>query len=172
MPSRCIRPQIVFERQVEARGAGVSLTASAAAELVVDAPCFVPLGGDDVQAPEIHDVIVLGVRLFLERDEDPLVLGTRHAVEVVEMEEVDELLVVDELLLTLRQLLGNLVGQGLLARHELGVAAEQNVRAAARHVGRDRDCSPAACLRDDLGFLRVVFRVEDDVLDAAALQQS
>ena len=59
----------------------------------------------------------------------------------------------------------------LLARHELGVAAEQDVGAAAGHVGRDRDRGLAAGLRDDLGFLRVVLRVQDDVLDAAQLQQ-
>ena len=62
------------------------------------------------------------------------------------MVEVDELVVVDELLLALRQLLGDLLGEGLLPRHELGVAAEQDVGAAAGHVGGDRDrapCGPA-----------------------------
>ena len=87
------------------------------------------------------------------------------------MEEVDELVVVDELLLALGQLLGDLVGERLLARHELGVAAEQDVGAAARHVGGDRDRALAAGLRDDLGFLRVVLRVQHDVLDAAQLEQ-
>ena len=85
------------------------------------------------------------------------------------MEEVDELLVVDELLLALRQPLGDFVGQRLLARHELGVAAEQDVGAAAGHVGGDRHRALAAGLRDDFGFLRVVLRVQHDVLDAARL---
>ena len=44
--------QVVFERQVEARRAGVALAAGAAAQLVVDAAGFVPLGADDVQAAE------------------------------------------------------------------------------------------------------------------------
>ena len=44
--------QVVFERQVEARGAGVALTAGAAAQLVVDAPRLVALGADDVQAAQ------------------------------------------------------------------------------------------------------------------------
>ncbi len=97
--------------------------------------------------------------------------GARHAVEAVDVEEVDELVVVDELLFALRQLLGDLLGQRLLPRHVLGVAAEQDVGAAAGHVGGDRDVALAAGLRDDLGFLRVVLRVEHDVLDAALAQQ-
>ena len=42
--------QVVFEREVEAGRARVALTAGAAAQLVVDAPRFVALGGDDVEA--------------------------------------------------------------------------------------------------------------------------
>src|SRR6185437_5107296 len=57
MPSRCISPemrsedahQIVFEREVEARRAGIALAAGAAAQLVVDAARLVALGRDDVQ---------------------------------------------------------------------------------------------------------------------------
>ena len=54
MPRRCIRPgdavgpedahQVVFERQIEARRAGVALAAGAAAQLVVDAARLVALG--------------------------------------------------------------------------------------------------------------------------------
>ena len=44
--------QVVFQRQVEARGTGVALAAGAAAQLVVDAARLVPLGADDVQAAE------------------------------------------------------------------------------------------------------------------------
>ena len=87
------------------------------------------------------------------------------------MEEVDEVVVVDELLLPLGQPLDDLVGQRLLPRHELGVAAEQDVGAAAGHVGGDGDRVLAARLRDDLRFLLVVLGVEHDVLDAAQLQQ-
>ena len=62
MPRRCIRPemrsraedahQIVFEREIEARGAGIALAAGAAAELVVDAARLVALRADDVQTAE------------------------------------------------------------------------------------------------------------------------
>src|SRR5205085_95702 len=93
----------------------------------------------------------------------------RDAVEGVEVEEIRVLLVLDEALVALAQPLGDLLGEALLARHELRVAAEQNVGAAARHVGGDRHRALAARLRDELRFLRVVLRVQDAVLvDAAA----
>ena len=115
------------------------------------------------------DLVVLRVALRLEVVEDALVVGLRHPVEGVEVEEVGELLVLDEALFALRQPLGDLLGQALLARHELRVAAEQDVRAAAGHVGRDGHRALASRLRDELGFLRVVLRVQHDVLvDAAA----
>ena len=41
--------QVIFQGEVEARGAGVALAGGAAAQLVVDAAGFVPLGADDVQ---------------------------------------------------------------------------------------------------------------------------
>ena len=163
--------QIVFEREVEPRRAGVALTAGAAAQLVVDAPRLVPLGGDDVQAAGVDDLVVLAIGLALEGVEDALVGLARHAVEAAQVVEVDELVVVDELGLFLRQLVGDLIGERLLPRHELGVAAEQDVGAAAGHVGGDRDGRLAARLGDDLRFLLVVLGVEDDVLDAAQLEQ-
>ena len=58
--------QVVFERQVEARRARVALAAGAAAQLVVDAPRFVALGADDVQAAEVDDFLVLFLALALE----------------------------------------------------------------------------------------------------------
>ena len=97
--------------------------------------------------------------------------GRCDAIEAVEVVEVDEVGVVDELLLALGQLLDDLVGQRLLPRHELGVAAEQDVGAAAGHVGGDGDGVLAAGLRDDLRFLRVELGVQHDVLDAAQLEQ-
>ena len=48
--------QVVLERQVEARRAGVALAAGAAAQLVVDAPRVVALGADDVQAAGLDDL--------------------------------------------------------------------------------------------------------------------
>ena len=74
--------QIVFEREVEPRRAGIALTAGAAAQLVVDAPRLVPLGGDDVQAAGVDDLVVLAIGLALERVGDALVGLARHAIEV------------------------------------------------------------------------------------------
>ena len=123
---------------------------------------------DDVQASGGDDFVVLGVALALEVFEDPRVGVLRHAVEGVEMVEVDELLVLDEALFALGQPFGDLLGETLLASHELRVAAEQNVGAAAGHVGGDGDRALASGLRDEFGFLRVVLRVEHDVLVGAA----
>ena len=52
------------------------------------------------------------------------------------------------------------VGQ-LLADAHVGIAAELNVGAAAGHVGGDGDGARHAGLRDDVGFLLVIARVED-----------
>ena len=49
--------QVVLEGEEEARLARVALTAGAAAQLVVDAPRFVALGADDVQAADIGDAL-------------------------------------------------------------------------------------------------------------------
>ena len=163
--------QIVFEREIEARRARIPLAARAAAQLVVDAARLVALGPDDVESALPDDAVVLGVGLLLEFLVAPLVIGARDAVEALEMEEIHELVVVDELLLALGQPLGNLIGQRPLAGHEFGVAAEENIRPAAGHVRRNRDRGLAPGLRDDLGLLRVILRVQDDVLDAAAPEQ-
>jgi hypothetical protein len=50
--------QRILERQVEARRARVALASRAAAQLVVDAPRFMALGADDVQAAGGDDLIV------------------------------------------------------------------------------------------------------------------
>ena len=58
-PGKAVRTeethQVVFEREVEARGAGVALTPGTAAQLVVDAAAFVAFGAEDVQAAEVDD---------------------------------------------------------------------------------------------------------------------
>ena len=172
-----IRPedahQVVFERQVEARRARVALAAGAAAQLVVDAPRLVPLGAEDVQARRarsprrarrrpaavkwLEDALPVAraapgrsrrrgrsrrTRSSSTNFSSPL--GSRSATSSA---------------------------MALLARHVLGAAAEQDVGAAAGHVGGDGHGALAAGLGDDLGFLRVVLGVQHDVLDAALAQQ-
>ena len=51
--------EVVLERQVETGGAGIALAARAAAQLVVDAPRLVALGGQDVEAAQGHHPLAL-----------------------------------------------------------------------------------------------------------------
>ncbi len=59
----------------------------------------------------------------------------------------------------------------MVARHRFGVAAKQNISAAAGHVRRNRDRSLAPCLRDDLCFPLVLLRVQHLVRNARFFQQ-
>src|ERR1019366_7716408 len=123
-PRQAVGPEdaheVVLEREVEARGAGVALAG------------FVAFRADDVEAAELDDLLVRLGRVFLKLGRDPL------------------------------DLFGALVLR-LLLREVLRVAAEADVRAAARHVRRDRHGGDLAGLRDDRGLLLVVLRVQDDV---------
>ena len=92
MPRRCSRVethspredahQVVFEREIEARGAGIALAAGAAAKLVVDAAGFVPLGAEDVQAAGGDDFVVLGFGCGLVRG-DGAVPGCLRGLELL-----------------------------------------------------------------------------------------
>ena len=58
--------QVVLEREVEARRAGIALPAAAAAELVVDAARLVALGAEDVEAAgRDHLLALAGARLLV-----------------------------------------------------------------------------------------------------------
>src|SRR5437867_11968170 len=135
--------QRVFQRQVEARRARVALAAGAAAQLVVDAPALVALGGDDAQAAGGLDLPVPAL---------PLVLQLLDAAR----------------LLVLRQALVGLDELHLL----LDVAAKHDVGPAAGHVGGDGDHLRPTGLRDDLRFLRVLLGVEHLLLQAGLVQQA
>ncbi len=54
--------EVVFEREEEARGAGIALASGAPTELVVDAAGLVTLGAEDVETTGGDDVIVLLLR--------------------------------------------------------------------------------------------------------------
>ncbi len=140
--------QVVFQREVEPARAGVSLPAAAAAKLQVDAAGFVPLGADDVQAAQGADFLPFGLHLLalfdLADQVDPFLLRHVEAGGVFVLQ----------------------LGPG----HRLGVAAEDDVGAAAGHVGGDGHGVFAAGLGDDLGLAFVVLGVEHLVLDAAAAE--
>ena len=57
------------------------------------------------------------------------------------------------------------------SREALGVAAEEDVDAAPRHVGGDGDRAEAPCLGDHVGLPLVLLGVQHPVLDAPLLQQ-
>src|SRR5437773_2390695 len=139
--------QVVLEREIEVRRAGVALAARAATQLVVDAARLVALGADDVQAAELHDLLVLGL------GDSPRLHQRRRLLLGGGCDRVDALLPQD------------LLGQ------EVGVAAQQDVGAAAGHVGRDGHGALASGLGHDLGLALVVLRVEDLVADAALLEE-
>ena len=139
--------QVVVEREVEARRARVALARGAAAQLVVDAPALVALGADDVQAAGRHD------RLVVDVDDRLRLLEGRRVRLRVDLRRVQPALVED------------------VRRESRRVAAELDVRAAARHVGRDRDGAGTAGLRDDARLLLVELGVQRLVLDPAPLEQ-
>ena len=134
--------QRIVQAEVKARRTRVTLAARAPAQLVVDAPALVALGGDDAQAAQGNH---LGVILF------PLgaqLGGARAAGGLVQRR-------------VLRQRLDGLVH----------VAAQHDVGAATGHVGGDGDHLGPAGLRHDVGLARVLLGVEHLVRQLGLLQQ-
>ena len=96
----------------------------------------------------------------------------QHAVKALQVVEVIILLVRDEGLLALRQQFRHLLLQAGFLGHELGVAAEQDVRTAAGHVGGDGDGVLAPRLRHNRGLALVMLGVQHLVPHAHLLQNS
>jgi hypothetical protein len=84
--------------------------------------------------------------------------------------QVEGLLIAEEDFLIRRKLLGHPLLQASLLGHELGVAAEQDVRAAPGHVGGNRDHSLTAGLRHDIRLALVLLGVQDLVLNPHPLE--
>ena len=111
--------EVVFEREVEAALAGVALAPGAAAELVVDAAALVALGAEHVEPAELADLVAVARRTRR------LNCSTSSA-----------------------NLSGDSLGRGALGEQlasgeAVGVAAEEDVDAAAGHVGGDGDAHRA-----------------------------
>ena len=155
--------EIVFEGDEEDGDAVVALTAGTAAELVIDTARFVALGADDAKPARFDDLLLFFVRLRLVSLVEVLVSlshGLRRLIEFgIRSRKLDGL-VLDALFA--KALLGKI----------FGVAAEQNIGTAARHVGRDGDGAKAARLGDDLRLALVVLCVQDVMLDAVAAQKT
>ena len=103
----------------------------APAQLVVNAPCLVPFGTDDVQAAFLEHLaaIPFGLALGLRHRLIPLLRCSRRDVEPLLGEQ--------------------------FACQPLRVAAEQDVHATTRHVGGNRDRAGTTRLGDDDGFFLV-----------------
>ena len=132
------------------------------------------LGAEDVQAAGGDDFIVLLVGLLPVAVEDFGPLRGGNDVLVPAVIPDGAVAVVDsglDLALGGAQGLGDSFLHALLLGHEFRVAAEQDVGAAAGHVGGDGDHALASGLGDDFAFALVVFGVEHDMLDAFFLQE-
>ncbi len=136
--------QVVLEAQVEAGRSGIALAPGPAAELVVDAAGFMTLGAENVESAQTDDAVV-----FLADGFSGLGPGVFELFGL-RLGRVDA------------GAAKGFPGDGL------GISAEENIDAAAGHVGRDRHRSRPAGLGDDPGLLLVILGVEDDVLDALA----
>ena len=133
----------VIQAEVEARGAGVALAAGAATELVVNAAGLMALGGDDAQATEGLDVLMvfgpLGANFI---DAGLACSGVKRLLRL-----------------------------GLLQGF-FHVATEHDVGAAAGHVGGDGDHLGPTGLGDDVGLAGVLFGVEDLVGELFFVEQT
>src|SRR5208282_2044971 len=121
--------QIVFERKIEARRTGIALTASASAELIVDAPCFMAFGAENVQPARLDRFLVLlvSVRLVARKDLVPLIGRNRELIAgVVPNRAVRIVGLGFDLALRRANRLRDSFLHAFLLGHEFGVTAEQN----------------------------------------------
>ena len=129
--------QIVLQRQIKARTAGIALASGASAKLVVDAARFVPLSADDVQPAERHHFLALLFDLVLDDGE--------FAFQLLLREHLRDRCP---------------ASSAAPAARKSGIAAEQNIGTAAGHIGRNGDRAFAARLRDDGSLTLVILRVQ------------
>ncbi len=141
--------ELVVEAQVEAALARVTLTARPAAQLVVDAPALVALAAQHVEAAELAHLFTLGPAARLH-----------GRLPAVELGQAFVALDVDAL------------GRQLVLGQQLGVAAEDDVDAAAGHVGGDGDGAPPTGLGHDLRLPEVLLGVQHVVRHAPLLEQA
>ena len=134
--------QVIFEREIETGGAGIALAAGAAAKLIVDAARLVALGAENMQAAGGDDFVVLfvGFLLVAVQDFGPMVGGDAIFLAFVVPDGALGFVNVHlNFALSGAQGLGQAFLQALALGHEFRIAAQQNIGAAARHVGGNGD---------------------------------
>src|SRR5271170_4745383 len=117
-------------------------------------------------------MIAVGVGLVARKNLVPLI--SRHGVFIAGVVPDGAVGIVDlgfDLALCRADRLRDSLLHAFLFGHELWVAAEQNVGAAAGHVGGDGDRAFASGLRDNFRFALVELRVQDDVFGSLLLQK-
>src|SRR5439155_5539281 len=117
----------VFQGEIEPRRTRVTLAAGTSTQLIVDSSRFVAFGADDVQPPGRDDRVVANLPFAAELPDLQILLGLRERFVFPDLEH-----------------------------QRLDCAAEDEVGAAARHVGGDGDHLRPPGSRDDLGFARVL----------------
>ena len=130
-----------------------------------------PLRPQDVQPAYRHHFIVLARSLLFEAGERLRPFYFRHPEELPLVVEIDVLLVAAVAFLARRQRLRLPVGQQVVFGHELRIAAQHDVGAAPRHVGRKGDGVFSPRLRHDEGFALVLLGVQHLVRQSRFLQQ-
>ena len=123
-------------------------------------------GAEDVQPAGLDHFLVLAVGVGFVAREDLVPLIGRDRVLIAGVVPNRAVGIVDvgfDLALRGADRLRDSLLHALLLGHEFGIAAEQNVGAAAGHVGGDGDHALASGLRDNFRFALVVLRVQNDV---------
>ncbi len=127
-----------------------------------------------MQTTDFHYFGVFGICIFLIARENLVPLVHRTLVfgpAVIEDDGVRAVLLQDYLAACFAQRLSNSLLDCFLAGHKLSVAAQQNVGAAACHVGGNGHRAHAAGLRHDLGFTLVILGVQHHVFHVLFLEQ-
>ena len=143
--------EIVIECDEELAATGIALAAGAPAELVVDTAGVVSFGADDVEAAQFGNPSAFFPHFFLGFDfvdgAFPNIFGDVETAWVCSLEP----------------------GPG----HGFGVTAQDDVSAAAGHVGGNGDGSDPSSLGDDVGLTGGMFGecVEEFVPNALLFQE-
>ena len=164
--------QVVFERQIEPRLARIALPSRASPELVVDAPRLMSLRPQNEQPSGRDHLLVIRLRrlrMALQRLR-PIGIGNLELLPlVVEPQKPRRRHRVDRSLVGADRPRLALLHQ-LLPRHEVRIAAQQNIGPAPGHIGRDGHHPQPSRLRHNLRLALVELRVQHHVPHALPLQ--